>query len=78
MYVAGLVIAILALLVGLVPLIGWLAVPANLVAIGIGFIGYRKKTELSRGKYQMAVAAIILGAIPLILKTFTILALAAG
>ena len=72
MYIAGLVISILGLLVGLVPIIGWLAVPFNVAAIAIGYVGYRRKDEISGGEYQMAIAAIVLGAIPLFLKLFGI------
>lgn len=68
MYIAGLVIAILGLIVGLIPILGWFALPLNIGAVVIGAIGIKRKLEIEKNHYQMAVASIILGAIPLILK----------
>lgn len=72
MYIASLVIAILGLMLGLIPLIGWLAVPLNIGAVVIGIIGVRKKLQIEKGEYQLAMASLILGAIPLVLKIFSI------
>lgn len=72
MYIAGLVIAILGLMVGLIPLIGWVAVPLNIGAVIIGIIGLRKKLQIEKNQYQMAIACLILGAIPLVLKFMSV------
>jgi len=74
-YIVGLVLGIIGLLGGLIPLIGWLAIPFNLVAIIIGIVGIKKKVSLEKSEYQMAIASLVLGAIPVGLKLFTIIGL---
>lgn len=68
MYIAGLVISIIGIIVGLVPILGWIAVPMNITAIIIGAIGINKKETIEKSEYNKAVASVILGGIPLGLK----------
>lgn len=48
MYIAGLVIAIIGIVVGLVPLLGWVAVPMNIAAVIIGIVGINKKETIEK------------------------------
>lgn len=73
MYIAGLVISILGLGVGLIPLLGWFALPLNIGAIIIGMIGVFFDKQIEGTHYQMALASLILGSIPLILKILNII-----
>ena len=68
MYIAGLVISIIGIVVGLIPILGWFAVPLNLAALIIGGIGIARKKIIEKSEYNKAVATVILGAIPLALK----------
>lgn len=68
MYIAGLVISIVGFVIGLIPILGWVAVPLNLVAVIIGIVGIVRKNIIEKSEYNKAVATVILGAIPLVLK----------
>lgn len=68
MYIAGLVISIVGFVIGLIPILGWVAVPLNLIAVIIGVVGIVRKNIIEKSEYNKAVATVILGAIPLILK----------
>ena len=68
MYIAGLVIAIIGIVIGLMPFIGWFAIPLNITALIIGFSGIKKQSLIEKSEYNKAVASAILGGIPLILK----------
>lgn len=68
MYIAGLVISIVGFVIGLIPILGWVAVPLNLIAVIIGVVGIVRKNIIEKSEYNKAVATVILGAIPLVLK----------
>lgn len=68
MYIAGLVISIIGIVVGLIPILGWFAVPLNIAAVIIGAVGIARKKIIEKSEYNKAVATVILGAIPLVLK----------
>ena len=69
MYIAGLVIGIFSFIVGLIPFIGWLVIPFSLAAFIIGILGIKNKATITKSEHQMAIAALILGLIPLVIKT---------
>ncbi|MFZ5351667.1 MAG: hypothetical protein ACOZCL_02960 [Bacillota bacterium] len=68
MYIAGFVIGLISFIIGIIPLVGWLAVPFNVIAVCIGLFGIFRRSELFRTDYNFAVASLILGGIPLLLK----------
>lgn len=77
MYIVGLIVGIIGLM-GVVPFIGGVMIPINVAAVTIGIVGVKKKDLILAGEHQMALAALILGAIPLAIQVLTFLALLSG
>lgn len=68
MYLLGLIIGVVSFIIGLIPFIGWIVVPLNIIAVCIGLYGMIRRSQLYIADYNMAVASFILGGVPLFLK----------
>ncbi len=68
MFLIGLIIGLISFIVGIIPLVGWLAVPFNLIAVCIGLYGVFRRSDILKADYNLALASLILGGVPLLLK----------
>lgn len=71
--VAGFVFGLIGAIFGLIPLLFWIAFPLGVLGLVFGRMGRRRaKREPERGGKGLATAAVILGAIAIILATIGI------
>ena len=66
MGIASLIMGIVGLF-GLIPVVGWFFILFNILAILLGFISLMINKE-NKSERSMAVAGIILGSIPIVIK----------
>lgn len=69
MGVASLVLGIIGLF-GIIPIVGWFLIIFNILAVLLGFIAIMQKDN-KKSDRNMAIAGIIMGAIPIVLKVVT-------
>ena len=75
---AALVIGIIATMIGFIPCVNTLVILPAIVGLILGIISFRKKRELDQSS-GIALAGIILNALPLIvMTTFVLLAMVTG
>jgi Na+/proline symporter len=71
--VAGFVCGLIGALVGLIPLLSWIAFPAGILGVVFGGIGWpRANREPERGGKGLAIAGLVLGILAMTLATIGI------
>jgi Na+/proline symporter len=71
--VAGFVCGLIGALVGLIPLLSWIAFPLGILGVVFGGIGWRRANrEPERGGKGLAIAGLVLGILAVTLATIGI------